>query len=68
MSARVPAFFLAVVVAGCATAGGAPSPATTAARPAREVLQNGLVLIVHEHRASGAASVEAASRKVGEEE
>ena len=68
MRARVPAFFLAVVVAGCATAGGAPSPATTAARPAREVLQNGLVLIVHEHRASDVVALQLWLRAGGRDE
>ena len=58
----------ALVLAGCATAGGAPSRPATAARPVREVLPNGLVLIVHEHRASDVVALQLWVRTGGRDE
>ncbi len=58
----------ALVLAGCATAGGAPSRSTTAARPVREALPNGLVLIVHEHRASDVVALQLWVRTGGRDE
>ncbi|MEK7714089.1 MAG: pitrilysin family protein, partial [candidate division NC10 bacterium] len=58
----------ALVLAGCATAGVAPSRTTTAARPVREALPNGLVLIVHEHRASDVVALQLWVRTGGRDE
>ncbi|MEK7384866.1 MAG: pitrilysin family protein [candidate division NC10 bacterium] len=58
----------ALLLAGCATAGGAPSRTTTAARPVREVLPNGMVLIVHEHRASDVVALQLWVRVGGRDE
>jgi len=58
----------ALVLAGCAAAGGAPSLTATAARPVREALPNGLVLIVHEHRASDVVALQLWVRTGGRDE
>src|SRR3970040_74463 len=58
----------ALALAGCATAGGAPSRSTTAAGPVREVLPNGLVLLVHEHRASDVVALQLWVRAGGRDE
>ena len=58
----------ALVLAGCVAAGGAPSRTATAARPVREVLPNGLVLIVHEHRASDVVALQLWVRTGGRDE
>lgn len=44
------------LLAGCAAA--RPNPARTAPGPSREVLPNGVVLIVHEHRASDVVALQ----------
>jgi len=64
--ASLPAFVLAVVVAGCAAAGGAPSASTAA--PVREILQNGVVLIAQEHRASDVVALQLWVRVGGRDE
>ncbi len=66
VSPSVPALCLAFVVAGCAA--GAPSRATTADRPVRETLQNGVVLIAHEHRASDVVALQLWVRVGGRDE
>ncbi|MBI2159267.1 MAG: insulinase family protein [Candidatus Rokubacteria bacterium] len=58
----------ALLLAGCATAGGSPSSSATAAGPAREVLPNGLVLVVHEHRASDVVALQLWVRTGGRDE
>jgi zinc protease len=62
-----------LVLAGCAGAqrAAAPTPPTTAAglpRPTREVLPNGVVLIVQEHRASTVVAVQLWMRVGGRDE
>src|SRR5574341_1719943 len=57
-----------LLLAGCAAAAGLPSRATTAARPVREVLPNGVVLIVHEHRASDVVALQLWVRAGGRDE
>ncbi len=59
---------VALALAGCATAGSAPSPRATAAGPVREALPNGVVLIVHEHRASDVVALQLWMRVGGRDE
>jgi zinc protease len=51
---------------GCAT--GASAPTAAASRPTREVLPNGVVLIVHEHRASEVVALQLWVRIGGRDE
>ncbi len=55
------------LVAGCAAGGGPPVPAV-APGPTREVLPNGVVLIVHEHRASDVVALQLWLRVGGRDE
>ena len=59
---------LALLLAGCATAGGGGPRAAAAARPVREVLPNGVVLIVKEHRASEVVALQLWLRAGGRDE
>lgn len=66
MRACLPA--LALALAGCAAAGGAPARPTPVAGPVREVLPNGVVLVVHEHRASDVVALQLWIRVGGRDE
>ncbi len=55
-----------LLLAGCAR--GAVEPAADAGRPTREVLPNGVVLIVHEHRASEVVALQLWLRVGGRDE
>ena len=61
---------LASVLAGCATpqAGPPGAPSVTAARPTREVLGNGVVLITQEHRAADIVALQVWMRVGGRDE
>ena len=56
----------ALLLAGCAT--GAPGPRGETARPRREVLPNGLVLITQEHRAAQVVALQMWVRVGGRDE
>jgi len=60
---------LALVASACAGVGLAPSGRSqTAARPVREVLPNGVVLIAHDHRASDVVALQLWVRVGGRDE
>jgi zinc protease len=64
--ARLVSVVVLVLLAGCAGVGG---PRTeTAAKPSRVVLPNGVVLIVHEHRASDVVALQLWMRMGGRDE
>src|SRR2546427_5409342 len=64
--ARAGAGLAAIVLAGCATVGAMrPAPAAT---PTRELLSNGVALIVQEHRASDVVSLQLWMRMGGRDE
>jgi zinc protease len=67
MRIRLAAFALGgLLLAGCATT--TPGSPSTAARPRREVLPNGLVLITHEHRAAEVVALQLWVRVGGRDE
>src|SRR5205085_3610327 len=62
---------LGLLLTGCATAaprGATPAAATGLPRPTREVLPNGVVLIVQEHRASAVVALQLWMRVGGRDE
>ncbi|MBI2492788.1 MAG: insulinase family protein [Candidatus Rokubacteria bacterium] len=59
---------LALLLAGCATVGGGGPRPAAAARPVREVLPNGVVLIAKEHRASEVVALQLWLRAGGRDE
>jgi zinc protease len=66
---------LTLALAGCATPASAPAPAArptgptgAATTPTREVLPNGVVLIMHEHRAADVVAVQLWMRVGGRDE
>ncbi len=67
MARRLVLLALGLVLGGCA-AGGAPSRSAVASGPTREVLPNGVVLIVHEHRASEVVALQLWLRVGGRDE
>ena len=70
MIARVRLLVAALVVAGCASAGGGLTDPTssTGTRPTREVLDNGVVLITQEHRSSDVVALQLWLRVGGRDE
>lgn len=64
--ARAAAVLALLWLAGCASAGGARPVAL--AKPTREVLANGVVLIVQEHRASDVVAIQLWMRMGGRDE
>jgi zinc protease len=69
--ARSLSLALVVALAGCATPAPPPSPTATttgASRPTREVLPNGVVVIMHEHRAADVVAVQLWMRVGGRDE
>jgi len=69
MSGRraLPALLALLLLAGCARNPGTSGPGA-AARPTRETLPNGVVLIVHEHRASDVVALQLWLRVGGRDE
>jgi zinc protease len=65
---RACSVLLAVLLAGCAAMGGAPATGTAPGTPIREVLPNGVTLIVQEHRASDVAALQLWVRIGGRDE
>src|SRR5437660_11049852 len=67
MSARGRLVLVLVLLAGCAS-GAAGGRAAVSSRPTREVLPNGVVLIVQEHRASDVVALQLWMRMGGRDE
>src|SRR5262245_15335930 len=67
MSARGRLVLVLVLLAGCAS-GGAGGRAAVSSRPTRDVLPNGVVLIVQEHRASSVVALQLWMRVGGRDE
>jgi zinc protease len=62
------ALLLAALLGGCVAAGSGPAPKGVATEPTREVLPNGVVLIVQEHRASDVVALQLWVRVGGRDE
>jgi len=70
---RVPVVLLGLLLAGCTASAPAPAPVpvprpAAATTPTREVLPNGVVLIVHEHRAADVVALQLWMRVGGRDE